>query len=339
MDISRGPAEVAVGVGIPNCREGRLHPVGVVTPDWMRDVAQLAESLNYDSLWLNEFSDAEPSVRTNFADGPRYYDPLLVIADLAARTETIRFLTATLVLPEHSPLLLGRQISTLNSLSRGRLSVGVGLGGPKEEFRRLHGELGTPNRGEMMDDFLAALYAYRNHPLAGYSGKYTAFDAIHTRSLPCDAGLPVFVAGASASVIGRIARHADGWIDSHHSPGEISNTLNTLADAFTAAGRTARPVVLRQFNMSLAPTLAEAEALVNDVLGEGAAGRPPRGIDRRLIGTPETVTARLREYLKAGVSEVCVIFFGRDIRSVADQMHLFAERVMPQLRLAALPST
>jgi alkanesulfonate monooxygenase SsuD/methylene tetrahydromethanopterin reductase-like flavin-dependent oxidoreductase (luciferase family) len=324
--------DIAVGVGLPNCREGRLHPIGVITPEWMRAIAQLAETLEYDSLWLNEFSDTEPSVRATFAQGPRYYDPLMVIADLAARTEVIRFLTATLVLPEHSPLVLARQLASLNSLSGGRLAVGVGLGGPKDEFRRLHGELGTPNRGEMMDDFLGALHAYRTEPLAGYSGKYVAFDAIHTGSLPGDDYLPVLAAGSSASVVDRIARYADGWIDSHLSPDDIHTTLTSLSEGFVARNRAARPVVLRQFNMSLASSLAEAEARVDAVLGDGASKQPPAGVDRRLIGTPESVTARLNEYLNAGVREICAIFFGTDIESVAGQMHLFTDQVRPNLR-------
>ncbi len=331
-ETARDRAKVKVSLGIPNCREGRLHPVGTVTPDWMRLVAQLAEDLNYYSLWLNEFPDTEPSVRASFAEGPRYYDPLAVIADLAARTERIRFLTATLVLPEHAPLLLGRQASTLNSLTNGRVSIGVGLGGSKEEYRRLHGELDTPNRGAMMDDFLGALNAYRTNPLEGYSGKYVEFDAIHTGKLPSDDQLPIFVAGASASVFPRIARYADGWIDSHHSPDEIHDALNSLTEIFASTGRKESPIVLRQFNVSLAPTQDRADALVDEILGEGAAARPPSGVDRRLIGTPEAISTRLTEYVDAGVSEICAIFFGKDVNAVTDQIRMFTDQVLPKLR-------
>ena len=193
----------------------------MITPDWMREVAGRAEELGFDSLWLNEFTDTEASVRASFPDPPRYYDPLLVIADLAARTLRIRFLTATLVLPEHSPLLLARQALTLSSLTGGRLSVGVGLGGSKEEFRRLHGELHEPNRGQMMEDYLAALRVLWSGQVAEYRGTYARFQGVQVTPLPGSDRIPLLLAGAAAGAMDRLARYADGWIDSHHSPDEV----------------------------------------------------------------------------------------------------------------------
>jgi alkanesulfonate monooxygenase SsuD/methylene tetrahydromethanopterin reductase-like flavin-dependent oxidoreductase (luciferase family) len=148
---------VKVSTGLPNCREGRLNPVGAVDPTWLKDVAQSAEGLDYYSLWLNEFLTTDPSVLTNFDGSPNYYDALTTIAHLSAVTETIRFLPSTIVLPLHEPLLLARQIGAIDAFSGGRVTVGVGLGGGVEEFRRIRGELGSPNRGRMLNEYLAAL--------------------------------------------------------------------------------------------------------------------------------------------------------------------------------------
>jgi probable F420-dependent oxidoreductase len=325
--------EFTIATGIPNCREGRLHPIGVITPDWMREVAVRAEELGFDSLWLNEFADTEASVRTSFPDPPRYYDPLLVIADLAARTSAIRFLTATLVLPEHSPLLLARQALTLSSLTGGRLSVGVGLGGSKEEFRRLHGELTEPNRGQMMEDYLAALRVLWSGQPADYAGTYARFQGVQVTPLPGSDRIPLLLAGAAAGAMDRLARYADGWIDSHHSPDEIRQIAGSLSAAIKAAGRCVPTVVFRQFNMSLAGSAEAAEAQVAASLrGSSGSRGSSAGIDRRLIGTPETVGTRLREYIAAGVNEVCAIFFGPDLPAVHDQMELFTREVVPMLR-------
>ena len=132
--------------GVPNCREGRLNPIGSVDPAWMSDVAQAAEQLGYYSLWLNEFLETEPNVRVRFDDPPNYYDALTTLGYLAAQTRRIRFLPSVVVLPLHHPILLNRQAATLDVLSGGRLTLGVGLGGSREDYRRLRGELGAVNR-------------------------------------------------------------------------------------------------------------------------------------------------------------------------------------------------
>ncbi len=322
--------EITIGTGIPNCREGRLHPIGVITPDWMRAMAGCAEELGFDSLWLNEFIDTEPTVRASFPDPPRYYDPLLTIADLAARTSRIRFLTATVILPEHSPLLLARQALTLSSLTGGRLCIGIGLGGSKEEFRRLHGELQAPNRGQMMEDYLAALRLLWSGRIADYKGTYACFEGVQVTPLPAADHIPLLLAGAAAGAMDRLARYADGWIDSHHSPDEIRQIAGSVSAAAKAAGRPNPIAVFRQFNMSLAGSVEAAEARIAQSL-RGAARGAPSGIDRRLIGTPETVGARLREYIAAGVNEVCPIFFGPDLPAVHEQMKLFTREVVPML--------
>jgi len=325
--------EITIATGIPNCREGRLHPIGVITPEWMREVASSAEELGFDSLWLNEFIDTEPTVRASFPDPPRYYDPLVTIADLAARTSRIRFLTATLVLPEHSPLLLARQALTLSSLTGGRLSIGVGLGGPKEEFRRLHGELQAPNRGQMMEDYLAGLRQLWSGEAGDYQGTYARFDGVQVTPLPDTGDLPLLLAGAASGAMDRLVRYADGWIDSHHSPSEIAAIASSLREAAKAAGRPVPIAVFRQFNMSLAASVERAEALVAESLAGSTVSRgSSAGIDRRLIGTPESVGTRLREYIAAGVEEVCAIFFGPTLPAVQQQMTLFTKEVLPMLR-------
>src|SRR6516225_4658260 len=153
-------------------REGRLNPIGSVDPAWMSDVAQAAEQLGYYSLWLNEFLETEPNVRVRFDDPPNYYDALTTLGYLAAQTRRIRFLPSVLVLPLHHPILLNRQAATLDVLSGGRLTIGVGLGGWREDYRRLRVELGAVNRGQMMDEFVQALQALWSEQKASFSGRF-----------------------------------------------------------------------------------------------------------------------------------------------------------------------
>ena len=63
--------------GLPNCREGRLNPIGSVDPSWLRTVSIEAERLGYYSLWLNEFLQTDPSVTARFDEPPNYYDAIV----------------------------------------------------------------------------------------------------------------------------------------------------------------------------------------------------------------------------------------------------------------------
>jgi len=79
---------VKFSTGVPNCREGRLNPIGSVDRAWMCEVAQAAEQLGYYSLWLNEFLETEPNVRARFDDPPSYYDALGTPLSAGAEPET-----------------------------------------------------------------------------------------------------------------------------------------------------------------------------------------------------------------------------------------------------------
>ena len=209
--------------GVPNCREGRLNPIGSVDPAWMSDVAQAAEQLGYYSLWLNEFLETEPNVRARFDDPPNCYDALTTLGYLAAQTRRIRFLPSVLVLPLHHPILLNRQAATLDVLSGGRLTIGVGLGGSREDYRRLRGELGAVNRGQMMDEFVQALQALWSEQKASFSGRFVDFRDVHCFPKPRQDPLPLFMAGEADAVLRRIGRFAQGWIDSFSPPDSTSS--------------------------------------------------------------------------------------------------------------------
>jgi len=325
---------VKFSTGLPNCREGRLNPIGSVDRAWMCDVAKAAEELGYYSLWLNEFLQTEPNVAARFDDPPAYYDPLVTMAYLAALTRRIRFVTSTIVLPHHHPILLNRQVATLDVLSGGRITIGIGLGGTLEEFRQLRGDLGAGNRGQMMDEFVDALRVLWRDAKASYAGRYVKFENVDCFPKPVQTPLPIFMAGEAEGVLKRIARLGDGWIDTFFPPDQMREKIGQI-QAFVreARGRDAPVEIARQFYISLAGSAEAAQANLKASLPNAKPSQAPRreGMEMTLAGTPGEVAARLRRYLPVGVTEICAIFYSPDAGGALRQMEMFAREVIPAL--------
>jgi probable F420-dependent oxidoreductase len=321
-----------INVGLPNCREGKSQPPGSVTMEWMREIAVEAEALGCDGVWLNELVQLQevstPGQRNS------YYDPIVTMSYLAAITKRIRFVTATIILPHHHPVLLSRQIATLDVASGGRLTLGIGIGGQADSFRALRGDIVKANRGAMMDEYLAALRLLWEQPRASFSGQYVKFEDAEAYPKPLQQPLPIFMAGnVEGSVFERIARFGQGWIDSHNPPAAIDEAIAKIAEHRAALGVAASPIgIARQFYVSIAPTREDARA----IMAAASARTVPTGVSdpdvRGIIGTPDDVVQTMQRYLDAGVTELAPIFYGASLDVVLGELRLFAREVMPALR-------
>jgi len=111
----------------------------------MLRVTRLAEELGYYSLWPNEFFTTRPDVADRYPNPPTLFDTVVTMAYAAAVTSRIRFTPGPRsCCPLHEPLLLGRQLATLDVFSGGRITLGIGLGGSADEYRQLRGTLEKP---------------------------------------------------------------------------------------------------------------------------------------------------------------------------------------------------
>ena len=139
-----------------------------------------------------------------------WLDPLIALSFAAAATSTIRLATGVLLLPEHNPLLLAKQVASLDALSRGRLSLGVGVGWSREEFDAL----GVPfeRRGTRADEYLAAMRTVWRDDVASFAGEFVSFAGMRVNPRPVrDRRIPIVVGGNSDAALRRAARLADGW--------------------------------------------------------------------------------------------------------------------------------
>jgi probable F420-dependent oxidoreductase len=219
-------------------------------PEALVNVAQAAEAAGLDSLWAGEHI-VLPDSSTRMPPTYRYLNPLLVLTFVAAHTRTIRLGTGVLLLPQHQPLILAKELATLDVLSGGRVIVGIGVGWAEEEYEAL----GVPyrERGARADEYLAAMRAIWSEEKPAYHGKYVSFQGVQAYPHPVQQPTPPIVIGGRApSVLRRTVEQANGW---YGFALDLEETADILAELREVAGRYPRPTSLGELEISVAPRI------------------------------------------------------------------------------------
>lgn len=200
-----------------------LHALGIGTgarPEIIRAVSGAAEAAGFATLWAGEHVVMvdQPQSRYPYSGDGRiavpadadWLDPLLALTFAAAVTSRIGLATGILLLPEHNPVLAAKQIATVDVLSGGRLTLGIGVGWSAEEFAAL----GVPfeRRGARTAEYLAALRTLWSQDVATFDGEFTRFSGIRVYPKPARGRrIPVVAGGNSDAALRRVATLADGW--------------------------------------------------------------------------------------------------------------------------------
>ena len=206
------------------------------TPDTMRRTARRAEELGYASLWTFQ--------RVLFPAGraldPSYravHDPVVSLAYVAGHTDRIGLGTATVCAPFTAPALLAKALTSVDVLSGGRLTVGLGLGWLPEEYAAA----GVPfeRRGARMDEYLRCLHALWTQDPAEFSGEFYTVPPSSRGPPPGPRPHPPrLLGGAAAPALRRAGRLAQGWISSSRQDlTRIGASVETVRDGAREAGR------------------------------------------------------------------------------------------------------
>src|SRR6201991_741315 len=183
-------------------------------------VAAAAESAGFATLWSGEhvvmvdrsasrypYSDDGQIAVPSEAD---WIDPLIGLSFVAAATSTIGIATGVLLLPEHNPVLVAKQAATLDTLSGGRLTLGIGVGWSREEFDAL----GVPfeRRGARTREYVDAIRTLWRDDVASFDGEFVRFDVVRVNPKPVrDRRIPIVLGGNSDAALRRVAEWGDGW--------------------------------------------------------------------------------------------------------------------------------
>jgi probable F420-dependent oxidoreductase len=183
-------------------------------------VASAADRAGFATLWSGEhvvmvddsasrypYSDDGKIAVPAVAD---WIDPMIGLSFVAAASSNIGIGTGVLLLPEHNPVVVAKQAATLDRLSGGRLTLGIGVGWSREEFDAL----GVPfeRRGARTKEYVDAIRTLWRDDVASFDGEFVHFDAVRVNPKPMrDRRIPIVIGGNSDTALRRIAAWGDGW--------------------------------------------------------------------------------------------------------------------------------
>ncbi len=267
------------------------------------EMARSAEAAGFESLWTVEhvvYPDDYSSTYPYSADGKMpaqpstpIPDPLIWLAYVASVTTSIRLATGILILPQRNPVVLAKELATLDLMSEGRVELGIGVGWLREEFDAL----GVPweRRGARTDEYVAAMRALWASDGASFDGEFASFTRVSSNPKPAQPQIPIVIGGHSRAACERAGRLGDGFFPGKGTPAELREMVDIVRQTAADHGR-------------------DAEAI------EVSAGSPAIFGDDP-VGAAEELAA-------VGVSRIAVPGFVLRKPTEPEAMQAFAERVI-----------
>jgi probable F420-dependent oxidoreductase len=232
------------------------------------DICRTAESAGFDSVWGGEHVIRPDRIESPYpysADGAMpgeaetlIPDPLIWLAYVGAIAPTLRLGTCILIVPQRNPLVLAKELATLDHLTDGRVELGLGVGWMREEFEAL----GIPweRRGARNDEYVAAMRALWSGPHAEFHGEFVDFPPVTCSPRPVNGSIPIMVGGDTPVAIRRAARLADGYYPGTTDPVALAQRINDLRQAAEKEGRDPDSIAIHaMFGPQIADPLAGAE--------------------------------------------------------------------------------
>jgi len=253
-------------------------------------IARLAESSGFDSIWAPEHVVLpDPRVRPSPMDPDEpILDPLIALAFLAAHTTSLRLGTGIVILPQRNPLVLAKQVASLDSLSQGRLILGVGAGYLEPEMSAI----GVPmaERGGRTDEFLAAMDQLWYEQRPAYAGRFVRFSGV--TAYPRPRRVPIVVGGESPAAHRRAIQRGHGW---YGFALDLAQTAAQLEGLRHAEACYERPLHLGPLEVSVTPTSTPDRATAQRYAELGVHRlilRPGRELDEAGLVSFVTETSR-----------------------------------------------
>ena len=293
---------MSVRVGIGWSPFARADPA----PDGFLRIVEYIEELGFDSIWLSDSATC---------GGPA---PLVALSAAAARTQHLKLGTNVLVAPARNPVLLAKELATVDALSEGRLLPAFGLGIDREPEA---GVIGVP-RGERAARTEEAIEIVRllwpGEPVA-FEGRFTSFEDISLSPQPTRPALDIWLGGSSPAALRRTGRIADGWLGAFVSPPELADCVGQIVEAAAAAGR---QIDDDHYGTTLfaAPSAAALPQEVRALLGR----RPELALDDHVAIGTGALQELLERFLDAGASKFVVI-------PIADDVPAWLEEIRSQV--------
>ncbi len=208
-------------------------------------MVKLAEAADFDSVvavdhvvFPHKYTSVYPYApggRLPGGPGGALPDPLIWMAMMAAVTTRLRFMTGVIILPLRNPMVLAKQVATLDHMSGGRIELGIGVGWLKEEFEAL----GIPfeKRGARSDEYIAVMRRLWAGDGASFAGAFAKFDQVSCNPKPVGGAVPIIIGGHSEAAAKRAGRLGDGFFPSIGAQVDTFPLFDVARRAAAEAGR------------------------------------------------------------------------------------------------------
>jgi probable F420-dependent oxidoreductase len=291
----------------------------VASPEAIRRVAQRAEQLGYDGIWVSDHIVIPASAVDRF--GSMFYEPLTVLGFAAACTTRVRLGTTVIILPYRNPLLTAKVLSTLDVLSGGRLTAGMAVGWTEDEFKAL----GVPfrERGALSDEYIAAFKTLWTQDQPEFRGQYVRFENIAFEPKPVQKPhIPIWIGGNSKRAIRRAVALGDCWHPTRPQVEDVKAGVVYLREVCVQRGRDPHSLMIA---VRLPLKFYDG--------AEAAVRRRP------LLGSVQKIIDDISQYGDAGVQYIMLDTFystpeleHQTVEGMFETIERFATDVMPKLQ-------
>jgi len=294
---------------------------GCSRPEALETILQRGEALGFHSAVVADHVVVPTAMASRypytlsgaFPGGGEALEQLTLMAFAAGRTRTLRLVTSAMILPHRNPVLAAKMLATIDVLSNGRLTVGVGVGWLREEFEALDAR-DFERRGAVSDEYLRIFKTLWTEDPASFAGEFYRFGALRCLPQPVQKPHPpIWIGGHSAPALRRVARYGDGWhpVGANPAvplrPAELRAALEQLFRLTEAEGR----------DPSALTIAFKAPGYDASTTTLGAERRP-------FTGSPQQVADDIGTYARLGVSELILDFRSESLAETLERMERFA---------------
>lgn len=293
------------------------------TPEALETLVQRGEALGFASAMIADHvvfpvtitSKYPYTVTGAFPGQGDALEQLSLMAFIAGKTRTLRLVSSVMIVPHRNPVVTAKVLATIDVLSNGRVTVGVGVGWLREEFQAL----GAPDfdrRGAVSDEYIRIFKTLWTESPASFAGRFYRFEAVRCLPQPVQKPHPpIWVGGHSPAALRRVARLGDGWhpVGANPAvplrPAELAALLDELRRLTEAEGRDPAALTISY----KAPVYDPARSLD----GRGADRRP-------FSGSPDQVLEDVAAFARLGVSEIVFDFRSESLAESLERLERFA---------------
>ena len=308
----------------------------LIEPDSLTRIVVEGENLGFDYVTISDHIMVPRNLDSKYpytdtgefpaGTAAAWLEQLATTAYIAALTKRLRFVLSVMVVPHRPAVLTAKLLSTIDFLSKGRLTLGIGVGWCREEFEAI-GAAPFDDRGHVTDEWMAACQELWTADFPKFNGKYVKFDDVVFAPKPAQKPIPIWVGGESGPALRRTVKYAHGWYPVGTNPQFPMNTLGRFKKGLERFRGFAEKAGRDPSGITLALRVLAAPG-----------GRPRGTID----GEPEMFSGGDADWVRdiqalgeLGVTAVDVRLFGRTRDEVVDQtidnMRRFKDGVLDKL--------